>query len=190
MGTDVGYRRGDPLQVVAIGVASGLLFAVGLLVTEAPGELALDVDLKPFFVPYLLVAAFRYGMPTLSAGLGAAVGEGVLDLTEGYELDDPLGFIGYVVGFTLFGWYLHRVAADPGRTRAQLIAAVLGAFGQAAFEGVAFLLFASGSSPGAALVSVVGNTVSHGVLLGWVPLALLYRPVADHLHNDGGAEAD
>jgi hypothetical protein len=164
----------DPLHVVGVGVLSGLLFTVGLLVTEAPGELALDVDLKPFFLPYLLIAVVRYGFPTLSAGLGAAVGEGALDIVEGYELDDPVGFIGYVVGFTLFGWYLHRVADDPTARRTQAVAAILGAFGQAAFEGLAFLVFATDASPLDAGVSVVGNTVTHGVILGAIPFVVLY----------------
>jgi hypothetical protein len=181
---DAGRRSGDPLQVVGVGIASGLLFAVGLLVTEAPGELALDVDLKPFFLPYLVIAAFRYGMPTLSAGLGAAIGEGVLDLVEGYELDDPIGFVGYAVGFTVFGWYLHRVASDPGSRRVQVVAAVLGAFAQAAFEGLAFLVFAADASPTAALVSVAGNTVTHGVLLGAIPLVLCYPLVGRYLGGE------
>ena len=168
----------DPLHVVGVGVLSGLLFTVGLLVTEAPGELALDVDLKPFFLPYLLIAVVRYGFPTLSAGLGAAVGEGALDIVEGYELDDPVGFIGYVVGFTLFGWYLHRVAADPTDRRAQTIAAVLGALAQAAFEGTAFLVFSVDAGLADATVSVVGNTITHGVLLGAIPLIALFPWVA------------
>jgi hypothetical protein len=169
---------GSTARVVGIGALSAVLFAVGLLVTEAPGELALDVDLKPFFVPYLAIAVVRYGVPTLSVGLGAAVGEGFLDVAEGYELDDPIGFIGYVVGFTLFGWYLHRVAADPTDRRAQTIAAVLGALAQAAFEGTAFLVFSVDAGLADAAVSVVGNTITHGVLLGAIPLVALFPWVA------------
>jgi hypothetical protein len=157
------------------------LFAAGLLLTEAPGELALDVDLKPFFVPYLLIAAMRYGLPTLSVGLGAAMGEGVLDIVEGYELDDPIGFIGYVVGFTLFGWYLHRVADDPTARRAQVTAAVLGALVQAAFEGLAFVLFATDAHTLDAVASVLGNTLTHGVVLGAIPLVRLYPWLAPSL---------
>jgi len=179
----VGDAGIDPLLLVGVGLTSGLAFAVGLLLTEAPGELALDVDLKPFFLPYLLIAVVRYGLPTLSAGLGAAIGEGVLDLVEGYELDDPIGFIGYVVGFTIFGWYLHRVAADPTGRRAQVIAAVLGAFGQATFEGLAFFMFATTANPLDAALSVVGNTVTHGVVLGAVPFVLLYPWLAQYVER-------
>jgi len=179
----VGDAGIDPLLLVGVGLTSGLAFAVGLLLTEAPGELALDVDLKPFFLPYLLIAVVRYGLPTLSAGLGAAIGEGVLDLVEGYELDDPIGFIGYVVGFTIFGWYLHRVALDPTGRRAQVIAAVLGAFGQATFEGLAFFMFATTANPLDAALSVVGNTVTHGVVLGAVPFVLLYPWLAQYVER-------
>ncbi|WP_049934910.1 hypothetical protein [Haloplanus natans] len=184
-----GARGIDPLHVVGVGVLSGLLFTVGLLVAEAPGELALDVDLKPFFLPYLLIAVVRYGFLTLSAGLGAAIGEGALDVAEGYELDDPVGFIGYVVGFTLFGWYLHRVANDPTARRAQTVAAILGAFGQAVFEGLAFLVFATDASPLDAGASVVGNTVTHGVVLGAIPLVVLY-PWLEPLVEKESGESD
>jgi len=97
-------------------------------VTESFGEVAVDVDLKPFFLPYLMLATVRYGLPALSIGLGAALGEGVLDIFEGYELDDPIGFIGYVVGFMAFSWYLREVVSDPTRTRSQVVAAILGGF--------------------------------------------------------------
>ena len=168
------HRGIDPLRLIGVGCLSALLFAAGLLLTEAPGELALDVDLKPFFVPSLLIAAMRYGLPTLSVGLGAAMGEGVLDIVEGYELDDPIGFIGYVVGFTLFGWYLHRVADDPTARRAQITAAILGALVQVAFEGLAFVLFATDAHTLDAVASVLGNTFTHGIVLGAIPLVWLY----------------
>ena len=96
-----------------LGVASAVLFITGLLVSESFGEFALDIDLKPFFLPYLLIALSRYGIPTLSVSLGGAIGEGILDVFEDYELDDPIGFLGYVLGFTAFGWYLRSVADDP-----------------------------------------------------------------------------
>jgi hypothetical protein len=180
-GIDAPSRAGNPMQVLVVGVLSAVLFAVGLLITEAPGELATDIDLKPFFLVYLLIAGYRYGMPTLSAGLGAAVGEGVLDVFEGYEMDDPIGFVGYVVGFTVFGWYLHRFAADPFDRRAQVVAAVLGAFTQALAEGLAFLAFDGDAGVSAAVLSVLGNTITHGVVLGAVPLVVLFPVVADYV---------
>jgi hypothetical protein len=174
-----------------LGVASAVLFGLGLLLTESVGEFAVDVDLKPFFLPYLLIVFSRYGVGTLSIGLGAAVGEGVLDVFEGYELDDPVGFIGYVLGFTAFGWYLNEVAADPDSTRSLAVAAVLGGFVQASFEGLAFLVFGAETGPRAATLSVLGNTVTHGVLLGAVPLVVLVPVLRDRVEalRDAGDRA-
>ena len=167
-------------ELVGIAVVSAVLFGVGLLVTESVGELGLDVDFKPFFVPYLLVAAVPFGLRTVSISLGAALGEGVLDVLEGYELDDPLGFVGYVVGFTVFGLVLHRTNLDASSSRVQLGAAMLAAFVQALFEGLAFYLFENPAALGAA-VSVLGNTLTHGVVLGWLPFLVLARYLEDRL---------
>ncbi|MFB6308087.1 MAG: hypothetical protein ABEH35_02045 [Haloarculaceae archaeon] len=161
------------------GIASAFLFGIGCLASESIGELVLDVDLKPFFLPYLLITLPRYGIPTLTTGLGAAIGEGALDVFEGYELDDPIGFLGYVIGFTAFGWYLSEVADDPTSARSLTVAAAFGAFVQALFEGFAFLVFEASSGPTAAVISVLGNTVTHGVVLGAVPLVALYS----HVHE-------
>ncbi|MFB6301180.1 MAG: hypothetical protein ABEH65_13075 [Halobacteriales archaeon] len=165
---------GTTRRVALLGIASAFLFGVGLLVSEEVGEVALDIDLKPFFLPYLLIATCRYGLPTLSIGLGAALAEGFLDVFEGYELDDPIGFLGYVIGFTAFGWYLNKIADDPENPRSLTIGATLGAFVQAVFEGFAFLLFESGSGPYETILSVLGNTAAHGVVLGAVPLVITY----------------
>ncbi|MFB6298487.1 MAG: hypothetical protein ABEH56_08205 [Salinirussus sp.] len=166
---------------LAVGVLSAALFAGGLLVTESIPEFAVDVDFKPFFVPYLLIAFVPYGTATLSVAGGAAVGEGMLDISEGYELDDPFGFIGYVVGFLTFGWYLKTVADDPSDPRSQAVAATVGAFVQAVFEGVAFSIFEAGAPLINAAVSVLGNTVTHGVVLGAVPLVVLYPFLEDRV---------
>lgn len=163
-------------KVLIYGIASAILFSIGLLVTESPfGELLLDVDLKPFFIPYVLIAINRFGLSTMSISLGAAVGEGVLDIFEGYELDDPIGFLGYFLGFTIFGWYLHEVADDPTQLRALTIGAALGAFVQAIFEASAFLVFKSTAGPLDSVISTVGNTFTHGLLLGAIPLVILVQ---------------
>jgi len=165
------------VQLLAVGVASGVFFAGGLLITEATGEFAVDVDLKPFVIPYLLIAINRFGLPTLSVGLGAALGEGALDVAEGYELDDPVGFLGYFLGFSMFGWYLHKVASDPTQLRSLVIASTLGGFLQAVVEASAFFIFETTAGPPAAAFSALGNTVTHGILLGAVPLVVLIRLV-------------
>lgn len=168
-------------RLVRLILTSAVVFALALVVTESFGEVAVDVDLKPFFLPYLMLATVRYGLPALSIGLGAALGEGVLDIFEGYELDDPIGFIGYVVGFMAFSWYLREVVSDPTRTRSQVVAAILGGFVQAVFEGAAFLAFAPAAGLEQAVVSVLGNTVTHGLLLGAIPLVALLSALRPRL---------
>ena len=168
-------------RLVRLILTSAVVFALALVVTESFGEVAVDVDLKPFFLPYLMLATVRYGLPALSIGLGAALGEGVLDIFEGYELDDPIGFIGYVVGFMAFSWYLREVVSDPTRTRSQIVAAILGGFVQAVFEGAAFLAFAPAAGVEQAVVSVLGNTVTHGLLLGAIPLVALLSALRPRL---------
>ena len=129
MGRTQGSSPGE-VRLHAVAFAAGAtLFAAGLLVTEGLGEVALDVDFKPFVIPYLLLTVFPYGMSTLAVGTGAAVGEGLLDVVEGYEFDDPFGFVGYVAGFAAFGWVVHRVAPDPTDRRWQLAAALVGGIG-------------------------------------------------------------
>jgi len=86
----------------------------------------------------ILLFLTGYTIPTLSVGLGGAIGEGILDVFEGYELDDPIGFLGYVLGFTAFGWYLKSVADDPRAPLSLTVGAVLGTFVRAVFEGIAF----------------------------------------------------
>lgn len=169
----------ESVKTLLLALASMTLFLLGLVVTESFGEVGLDIDLKPFFLPYLLIAVTRYGIPTIAAGLGAAIGEGILDVFEGYELDDPVGFIGYVLGFTAFGWYLEEVAEDPEARKSLAVGAILGGFVQAVFEGVAFVIFESSASALDGTLSVLGNTVTHGLILGAVPLVVLYPPIRD-----------
>lgn len=149
--------------------------------TESVGEVGTDIDFKPFFIPYLLVVITRFGPPTLLIGLGAAIGEGILDIFEGYEIDDPVGFLGYVLGFVVFGWYLHEVADDSTSWRALTGAALLGAFVQAFFESFAYFVFDTSAGVMQAGLSLFGNTLSHGFLLGAVPLVILAPTVQDYL---------
>jgi hypothetical protein len=179
-------RLASPRLVVTLFVVASVAFFLASAVTEQVPEFATDVDLKAFFLIYLLVALVPYGLATLSAGIGMAVGEGAYDIIEGYELDDPFGFVGYVLGIVTFGWVLH-VAGDPTDRRWQVAAAVAGAGVQATFEGVAFLVLSDAGVP-VALFSVLGNTVTHGLVLGAVPLVLLLPLVGDSLAGAIGAE--
>ncbi|MFC7226621.1 hypothetical protein N0B31_04340 [Salinirubellus salinus] len=187
-GGDEWGREGlaSPRLLVTLFAVASITFFVASAVTEQVPEFATDVDLKAFFLIYLLVALVPYGLATLSAGIGMAVGEGAYDIIEGYELDDPFGFVGYVLGIVTFGWVLH-VAGDPTDRRWQVAAAVAGAGVQATFEGVAFFVLSDAGLP-VALFSILGNTVTHGVVLGAVPLVLLLPVVAEPIAQAIGVE--
>lgn len=179
-----GTVTGTAWRLTRYAGVGAVLFVAGLTASEAVGEIALDIDLKPFFLPFLVIATGSFDGRTLAASVGAAVGEGFLDLLEGYELDDPFGFLGYVLGFTVFGWVLLELAPDPGDRRWQLLACLGGAATQAVFEGVAFYAL-SGAGAREATLSVVGNTVTHGVLLGALPFVALYPAVRQRFGVDG-----
>lgn len=153
---------------------SAVLFVGGLLLTEFAGvpEFFGDTDFKPFFLAYLLAALLPYGAATLSVGFGMALGEGILDVVEGYAADDPFGFVGYVVGLWAFAYVLHELG-DPDNRLHMSVAAIVGAFVQIAIEGVAYLLI-DGETLAFYAINVFGNTVTHGVVLGFVPLLFVY----------------
>lgn len=162
-------------KLIVIAGITAVLFTGGLLVTERFGEYFVDVDFKPFFIVYVLLALLPWGRPSVSIGFGAALGEGFLDLIEGYEFDDPFGFVGYVVGFTVAGWVFDR---DPSSWVGLTVGAVVGAFIQAIFEGYALVLI-EGEAVEAALISIAGNTITHGIIIGIVPLV----PCVTALHG-------
>ncbi len=185
MPASVRDRRGV-VWYVGVAAASGLVFVAGLAVTEPLGEVAVDVDLKPFFLPVLPATLLPYGMTSRSVASGAAVGEALLDVLEGYEVDDPFGFLGYVAGFLAFAWIVHRVAPAPTDRRWLVVAALVGALVQAAFEGLAFLLV-GGVGPAGAAASVAGNTLTHGLLVGALPLIALVAVVESRVRAVGDA---
>lgn len=176
----------SPRLLVTLFAVTSAAFFLASAVTEQVPEVGTDIDLKTFFIIYLLVALVPYGLATLSGGIGMAVGEGAYDVVEGYELDDPFGFVGYVLGIVTFGWVLH-VAGDPMDRRWQVAAALSGAAVQATFEGIAFYVL---SDEGAvvAFLSVLGNTLSHGLLLGAIPFVLLLPLVGGPLAAAIGIE--
>jgi hypothetical protein len=98
----LGYDSTTKLTVISV-LCSGLFF-LSLTVLEAMPEIPVDIDFKPFFIPLAFAALVPRGAPVIAAGLGATLGEFLRDLLEGYELDDPIGAIGYVVAFTIAGY--------------------------------------------------------------------------------------
>ena len=157
-----------PKLIVITGL-TGVLFFFGLLITERIPEIPVDIDFKPFFIPFLLVALLPLGAPAWAVGLGAALGEGFGDILEGYEIDDPLGFVGYLLGFVVAGYIIRN---RPRNWLLVSVACIVGAFVQAVPEGAAFLLFGEEALP-IAIQSVLGNTVTHGIILGLIPTLIL-----------------
>lgn len=149
---------------------TSVLFFLALLPMEAVPEIPVDIDWKPFFIPYMFIALLPWGGATAAASVGAALGEGIRDIIEGYEIDDPIGFIGYVVGFMVFG----ALVRNHPKSRRRLFAASLaGACVQAAIEGSAFLIVGEGAGLRIMALATVGNTITHGFLLGYLPLVLI-----------------
>lgn len=167
------------------GAYTAAFFFTGLLVTELFGEIPPDIDLKPFFIPLLfavtLPARYRWAV-----ALGAAVGEGFGDLIEGYEWDDPVGFIGYLLGFAVAGRIAGGVTGATGRvTLAALAAAAINALPEA----VMFYGF-GGVTLAEAGLSLLGNSLSHGLLLGAAPVWLLAPWFRQAVHDGLGLPRD
>jgi len=156
-------------RFTAVLCVTAVVFFLTLLPFELIPEIPVDIDAKPFFVPLALCALLPSGRIGLAVALGVALGEGLRDLMEGYELDDPIGFFGYIAGF----WTASAVfAAAPFNRSALVLGAVVCAAIQSSMEATSFLLFGAEAFRVAAL-SAVGNTISHGVVWGAIPLLLL-----------------
>lgn len=148
---------------------TAVTFFLCLLPFEMVPEIPVDIDAKPFFVPLAIAALLPGARTGLAIGLGVALGEGLRDLMEGYEIDDPIGFVGYVVAF----WLASLLFALAPRSRAVLIVgALFCALVQSVLEATSFLLF-GGEALGVAVYSALGNTLSHGLIWGAIPLLLL-----------------
>ncbi|MGF1457554.1 MAG: hypothetical protein ACFBSG_00855 [Leptolyngbyaceae cyanobacterium] len=157
------------VKLITVTGITAVLFAIGLLIFERIPEIPVDIDWKPFFIVYAIIALLPLGGPTWAAGFGAAVGEGFLDLIEGYEVDDPFGFIGYIVGFAVAGYIFRN---QPKNKMLLVFGAIVGAAVQAAFEAAALMIFGEEGFP-VALRALLGNTFTHGIALGAIPLLMV-----------------
>jgi hypothetical protein len=143
-------------KLIVIAVICAVLFFLALTLLEAIPEIPVDIDFKPFFILLAFVALLPVGAPTFAVALGAT-------------LDDPIGTIGYVVGFVLAGY----IIGNRPLSKARLITAGVGSgFAQAVIEASSFLLF-SKETVGIAVWSAMANTITHGVVMGAVPLLFL-----------------
>lgn len=167
----------DSARLTAVLGVTAVLFFVSLLPFELLPEIPVDIDAKPFFVPLALCALLPAGRVGLSIGLGVALGEGIRDLMEGYELDDPIGFLGYVLGF----WAASAIFSISPRNKFVLIAgSIVCAAIQGAIEASSFLIFGEEGLP-VALWSAFGNTISHGIVWGAVPLLIFLPRLRGHI---------
>ena len=163
-------RLGSSRFTALIGVVA-VIFFFALLPFELIPEVPVDIDAKPFFVPLALAALLPSGRTGLAIGLGVALGEGLRDVLEGYELDDPIGFIGYVVGF----WAASGIfAMAPGNRAVMVFGAIVCAGLQAVLEASSFLIFGTEAFT-VAIQSAIGNTISHGIIFGAIPMVFLVK---------------
>lgn len=156
-------------KLIVISVLCAVIFFIALTLIEAIPEIPVDIDFKPFFIPLAFVALVPLGKPTLAAALGASLGEFLRDLLEGYEIDDPFGGVGYVLAFWLAGYVIQSKPLSKVRL---VIAALISGVVQAAFEAASFLVF-SEETWDVALWSWIGNSITHGLIMGAIPLVLI-----------------
>lgn len=155
----------DMTSLVVVAGLTAVLFAGALAIGEGLGEIPPDIDWKAFFVVYTVIAFVPWGTPTVAAAVGATIAEGILDFFEGIEPDEPFGWVGYVVGFTIAGYFMK----DPSKKGRLAVGAVLGGFVQFAIEGLSMIVV-SGDAMSVYLTALAGNTVTHGLVLGAIPL--------------------
>ena len=162
-------------KVMVVAALVAVLFFFGLLIFERIPEIPVDIDFKPFFIAFLFLALLPRGLPTFAIPLGAAVGEAIGDIIEGYEVDDPFGFAGYFLGFALAGYLMGGKPLNWVRVG---FACIAGSLVQAVIEASAFLAFGE-EGVGVTLYSAAGNTVTHGLLMG----AVVTVPLVFALHG-------
>ncbi|MFB6173731.1 MAG: hypothetical protein ABEI39_03735 [Halobacteriales archaeon] len=161
-----GFRTDvDLTDLVVIAGLTAVLFAGALAIGEGLGEIPPDIDWKAFFVVYTVIVFVPWGTPTIAAAVGATLAEGILDFFEGLEPDEPFGWAGYIVGFTVAGLFMQ----DPDNKTLLAIGAVLGGAIQFFVEGLSLVLI-SGDALSVYLTALAGNTVTHGIILGAIPL--------------------
>ena len=153
-------------KLTVVAVLCSVLFFLSLTLVEAIPEIPVDIDWKPFFIPLAFAALVPLGKPLVMVSLGAMLGEFLRDALEGYEIDDPIGAVGYVVAFTLAGY----IIGNRPLSRIRLtVAAVIAGFVQAVFDASAFLIFGE-ETLRVAVWSCLGNTATHGIAMGAIPL--------------------
>jgi hypothetical protein len=153
------------IKLTVLTVITAVTFFLGLTLFEAIPEIPVDIDFKPFFIPLSFVALVPKGWPLFAISLGGMLGEFLRDLLEGYEIDDPIGAVGYVIGFMAAGYLIGNYPLNKIRVA---IAAIVAGFLHAAIEATAFIIFDEETFR-IAILSAIGNTITDGIILGAIP---------------------
>lgn len=162
-------QHDDTPKLIVIAVLCSVMFFIALTIIEIIPEIPVDIDFKPFFIPLAFVALVPKGRPAFAAALGATLGEFMRDMFEGYELDDPLGAVAYVLAFFLAAYVVGNRPLSKVRL---ILAAVIAGFVQAAIEASSFIIFDE-ETAWIAVMSALGNTFTHGVVMGAIPLVFI-----------------
>lgn len=152
-------------KLIIVGVLSSVSFFILLTLTEAIPEIPVDIDFKPFFLPMSLIALVPTGCPAFAVSVGAMLGEFLRDMLEGYEVDDPIGAVGYVVGFFASAYVIGNHPLNKVRI---FIACLLAGLLHALIEATSFILFDS-ETLYVAVWSAIGNTITDGLIGGAIP---------------------
>jgi hypothetical protein len=176
----------DFTTLITLAGVTAVLFFGSLQITVLIPEIPPDIDFKPFFLVYAIMFFVPWGTPTVSVAVGGAIGEAIGDIIEGYAVDDPFGLVGYIIGFTVAGYLLKDTDADD-YIRLSL-AAVIGAFVQFLIEGLGILII-SGEALSVYLTALAGNTITHGIILGLIPLIPTVAALAGRIERFLGEAA-
>ncbi|MBW4648784.1 MAG: hypothetical protein KME06_08785 [Kastovskya adunca ATA6-11-RM4] len=152
-------------KLIIVGVLSSVSFFILLTLTEAIPEIPVDIDFKPFFLPMSLIAVVPTGCAAFAVSVGAMLGEFLRDMLEGYEVDDPIGAVGYVVGFFASAYVIGNHPLNKVRI---FIACLLAGFLHAAIEATSFIIFDSETFY-VAVWAAIGNTITDGLIGGAIP---------------------
>ncbi|WP_035140631.1 hypothetical protein [Fischerella sp. PCC 9605] len=163
-------KSANTSKLVVIAVLCSVIFFIALTLFEAIPEIPVDIDFKPFFIPLAFTALVpRKFWPLFAVSMGAMLGEFLRDLLEGYEIDDPIGAIGYVVGFMMSGYI---IGSNPLNKIRLFIAAIVAGFVHAVIEASSFIIFST-ETFNVAVWAAIGNTITDGLIMGAIPLILI-----------------
>lgn len=156
-------------KLLVVSVITAVVFFLALTIIEVIPEIPVDVDVKPFFIPLAFVALVPRGAPVWAVAGGAMLGEFLRDVLEGYEIDDPIGALGYVLGFVIAGY----IFGDRPLSRFRMVvAALVSGLVHAVIEASSFLLFGH-ETLWIVLWSGAGNTLLDGIVGGAIPLVFV-----------------